>query len=422
MFVTLLWFRRGAGITWIDLGLWIKARCKVGGNISTYTRGSNNIQLNMDEVQIKQTVPQISFKKRSAKAKSSLRKKAPSPAPTSETTSGSDYSASDEEGGRTIKRRRKNATVTASSADTSGKRHTTVAAVNDGDENDGSASSFSAAHFAHQQTNNATKHSNWFDEEIGGDEKDEQLLSAKNLLGNTRSKPTTARSTATSSGDVDGTYRGTANYQSFIQKNPNAPSKQFGPIKAATNIRTITITDYSPDVCKDYKLTGYCGFGDGCKFLHAREDYKAGWELDRDWEIGTKGKKVVGRTVASRASKTGNGDGDADASDGEDEDELLENIPFACVICKKPYQEPIVTKCGHYFCESCALQRYRKNPSCAACGAGTGGVFNTAKKLRRLLERKKERMRRRKEKAMEEDGDVSEDEDEGVGVGEGASE
>ncbi|PGG98211.1 RING finger protein 113A [Blastomyces parvus] len=366
----------------------------------------------MDETQIEQPAPEISFKKRSAKAKSSFRKKAPSPPPASASSSGSDFSDSDEEGGRTIKRRRKNATVTASSAATGVQGQRAGSRLNDGEN----SSSATPAPFPLQQTNDATKQSNWFDEE--GDEK---LLSAKNLLGNTRNKPTTATSAATSHLDADGKYRGAANYQSFIQKNPDAPTKQFGPIKAPTNIRTITVTDYSPDVCKDYKLTGYCGFGDGCKFLHAREDYKAGWELDRDWEIGTKGKKVVGRTVASRASKAGYGDGSANANasgdedEDEDEDELLENIPFACVICKKPYKEPIVTKCGHYFCEGCALQRYRKNPSCAACGTGTGGVFNTAKKLRKLLEKKRERIRRRKERAREEGEEISDDDSDGEG-------
>ncbi|EEH33898.1 pre-mRNA-splicing factor cwc24 [Paracoccidioides lutzii Pb01] len=376
----------------------------------------------MGEAQTVETTPQISFKKRSAKAKSSsFRKRAPSP-PAPASDSASDYSTSDEEGGRTIKRRRKNATVTASSANsTIAQRQRAVI--------DDSSTSTSAAPLPIPQTNDATKHSNWFDDDAGG--KDGEL-SARNLLGNTRknqgnSAPATstsavdaahvATSTSTPSNLPDGTYRGSANYQSFLQKNPNATHKQFGPIKAPTNIRTITITDYSPDVCKDYKQTGFCGFGDGCKFLHAREDYKAGWELDRDWEIGTRGKKVVGRTVASRDSKAG---GSGDQGEGEDEDdELLENIPFACVICKQPYKTPIVTRCGHYFCEGCALQRYRKNPSCAACGSGTGGVFNTAKKLSRLLERKRERIRKRKEKAREEGEEVSEDEDEEEGVAAG---
>lgn len=149
---------------------------------------------------------------------------------------------------------------------------------------------------------------------------------------------------------------------------------------------------------RSYKQTGFCGFGDSCKFLHLREDYKQGWELDRDWEISTKDKKLVGRTVASRGKITGSADGEVE----DDDDELLENIPFACVICKKPYTDPIVTKCGHYFCEACALQRYRKTPSCAACGSSTGGVFNVAKKLSRLLERKRERDRKRRENEITE--------------------
>jgi RING finger protein 113A len=80
---------------------------------------------------------------------------------------------------------------------------------------------------------------------------------------------------------------------------------------------------------------------------------------------------------------------------------LLESIPFVCIICKENYKHPIVTKCGHYFCESCALKRYKKDPSCAACGSGTGGVFNTAKTLNRLLERKREREAKKKAKEDE---------------------
>lgn len=102
----------------------------------------------------------------------------------------------------------------------------------------------------------------------------------------------------------------------------------------------------------------------------------------------------------------------AEDDEDDDDDELLESIPFACIICKGPYKSPIITKCGHYFCESCALQRYRKNPSCAACGAGTGGVFNVAKKLNRLLEKKRERARKRREKAIAEGEEVSSEEEE----------
>lgn len=130
--------------------------------------------------------------------------------------------------------------------------------------------------------------------------------------------------------------------------------------------------------------------------------------MDRDWEIGTNGKKLNGRVVSQRKGAGKMAEDDED----DDDDELLESIPFACIICKKPYQNPIITKCGHYFCESCALQRYRKNPNCAACGAGTGGVFNVAKKLNTLLDKKRERARKAREQAIAEGEEVSEEEEE----------
>ncbi|KAL2835519.1 hypothetical protein BJY01DRAFT_223619 [Aspergillus pseudoustus] len=314
--------------------------------------------------------PQVTFKKRGAK-KASFRKKPESPPPDAD--SDSSFTSSDDEEGRRIKRRRKSAVVSASS--TSNLRRE--------DTSDGQAT----AALPIASSNDATKHSNWYDDE----------LNEKNLLGTTRARPDTSALSA-----PDGTYKGASNYQSFIQKNPNAPTKQFGPIKAPTNVRTVTFTDYAPDVCKDYKLTGFCGYGDSCKFTHMREDYKQGWELDRDWDVSTKGKNLAGKVVSQRGSKP--------EEEDEDEEEL-ENIPFACLICKKPYQNPIVTKCGHYFCEACALQRYRKSPSCAVCGAGTGGVFNVAKKLNGLLEKKRARARQRREQAIENGEDPSSDEE-----------
>ncbi|KAL8734597.1 MAG: hypothetical protein Q9181_003163 [Wetmoreana brouardii] len=327
------------------------------------------------------------FKKRGSKRSSTLRKRPAASPPANSDSSG--YSS--DNGEPRIKRRRKTAAVTASSSTTSKTPPTDFSAT----KYTGDRSSLIS------ETNDATKHSNWFDE-------NDPSTSTKNLLGTTRARPSSTTNTSTPSTEDDGTYKGSANYRSFIQKNPNAPTKQVGPIKAPTNIRTITVTDFAPDVCKDYKQTGFCGFGDSCKFLHAREDYKQGWELDKEWEnIGSKSK----RSTAGSKTKSNAVDGDAD----DDDDALLENIPFACIICKKPYTNPIVTKCGHYFCEACALQRYRKSPSCAACGAGTGGVFNGAKGLRKLLDKKRERARRRKEEAREKGEEVSEEEEEEEG-------
>ncbi len=141
--------------------------------------------------------------------------------------------------------------------------------------------------------------------------------------------------------------------------------------------------------------------GDNCKFLHAREDYKSGWELDREWEIATKGMKKIDGVIVASANRKKHGDDDED--DDEEEAARLENIPFACILCKEPYTSPIVTRCGHYFCERCALKRYRQNPVCAACGLGTNGVFNSATRLQKLLDRKRERAAKREAAAEEEE-------------------
>lgn len=121
-------------------------------------------------------------------------------------------------------------------------------------------------------------------------------------------------------------YRGAANYHKHLTKRTDVMDKKMthGPIRATANVRTITVMDYQPDVCKDYKETGFCGYGDSCKFLHDRGDYLAGWQMDK--VDPNSGQPVV---------------------DEEDEEE---EVPFACLLCRQPFTDPIITKCGHYFC------------------------------------------------------------------------
>lgn len=320
--------------------------------------------------------PVALFKKRTNKNKSNIRKRPATP-PLADSDD-DDYSSSEDEAGHKIKRRKRNTgTVTASSKPTASTTEITLAA-------------HAASRAGITSANDATKTTEWFDERPPS-------LSSKQLLGSTRALPAAP----------DGTYKGLAAQKqtTFIQRNPDAPNRSIGPIKAPTNIRTITVTDFAPDVCKDYKTTGFCGFGDNCKYLHAREDYKAGWQLDKEWETVTKGKKNIGGTTVARAGRGGG------EEEEEDDDAELEGVPFACIICREGYKHPVVARCGHYFCEACALGRYRKDPSCAACGSGTGGVFNVAKGLKKLLDRKREAAAKRRERAIEAGEEVSEDEE-----------
>ncbi|KAL6301240.1 hypothetical protein BKA93DRAFT_739043 [Sparassis latifolia] len=177
----------------------------------------------------------------------------------------------------------------------------------------------------------------------------------------------------------DGLYRGQKAYASHIKRNQEVPkAMRVGPQRSSgSTIRTVTIVDYQPDVCKDYKETGYCGYGDTCKFLHDRGTYLAGWQLDK---LAENPQKEV-----------------EDASDSDSD----EDIPFACIICRKSYTDPVVTRCGHYFCSACAIKRFAKTPKCAACGAPTAGIFNRADKVI-------EKMKAKKAQESADDGDGGE--------------
>jgi RING finger protein 113A len=143
-------------------------------------------------------------------------------------------------------------------------------------------------------------------------------------------------------------------------------------MRAATNIRSTFVVDYKPDICKDYKQTGFCGWGDSCKFIHDRGDYKQGWQIDRDWEIKEKARKEQ----EARNEKLGE-DGIANESDEELDDEL----PVGCGICNTAWVDakfPIMTSCKHYFCEKCALKHNESSNECYLCGQATNGTFNSA--------------------------------------------
>eukprot|EP00919_Chromeraceae_sp_WS-2016_P073717 GHVR01174306.1.p1 GENE.GHVR01174306.1~~GHVR01174306.1.p1 ORF type:complete len:302 (-),score=77.53 GHVR01174306.1:111-1016(-) len=153
-------------------------------------------------------------------------------------------------------------------------------------------------------------------------------------------------------------------------------SVMMGPLNnTPSHIRINTFFDYAPDVCKDYKETGYCGWGDTCKFLHDRSDYKSGWQLEKEWDEEQKRKQ---ERVAMKLARRHMGEASSSSSDGSEDSD---GLPFACLICKAPWTEkcnPVVTLCEHYFCERCALTHYSKAKGCAACNEPTNGVFNVA--------------------------------------------
>ncbi|NWW59238.1 R113A protein, partial [Ifrita kowaldi] len=172
----------------------------------------------------------------------------------------------------------------------------------------------------------------------------------------------------------DKIYRGINNYQKYVKPkvtsmgNASSGTVRKGPIRAREHLRVTVRWDYQPDICKDYKESGSCGFGDSCKFLHDRSDYKHGWQMERELDEGCYG-------INNNKNYEVN---------SEEED-----TPSKCFICSGSFKNPVVTKCRHRFCESCALQHHRKSQRCCLCGKQTNRVFNPAKELTAKLGKRK---------------------------------
>lgn len=178
-------------------------------------------------------------------------------------------------------------------------------------------------------------------------------------------------------------YRGMNNYTQYLDKTKQhgifkGAGIQQGPQRITSHIRWSIRMDYQPDVCKDYKETGYCGYGDSCKFMHDRGDYKTGWELEKEWEEQQRQKRMGIKR-------------------NEENYEIHpdEDIPFACFICRKPFTDPIQTKCRHFFCEQCALKTFKKDMKCKICGENTFGSFSAVDK------KTKEKLDQRLKRAIE---------------------
>ncbi|KAJ2398221.1 RNA-splicing factor [Coemansia sp. RSA 2603] len=191
---------------------------------------------------------------------------------------------------------------------------------------------------------------------------------ATNKAKTTDSASSTDKTVTDAEQNVSGIYTGKKGY---TNRASGAGSRRTGPFKAPTNVRSTSVFDYQPNVCKDYKETGYCGYGDSCIFLHDRGTYKTGWQLEKEFEEAQAG-------VQRDNSKLWKIDDEESANSSKTNDEEL---PFACLICRSPFKQPVVTKCQHYFCEACALQNYKKTPKCYACGAATNGIFKPAKNI-----------------------------------------
>ncbi|PFH35118.1 zinc finger (CCCH type) motif-containing protein [Besnoitia besnoiti] len=238
-----------------------------------------------------------------------------------------------------------------------------------------------------------------------------------------------------------GIYRGQGAHRVYVKRREGALSHAkttglYGPVRGTNNVRMTMYVDYNPEICKDYKETGYCGFGNTCKFLHDRTDYKGGWQIEREWQQLQKRKQASAQlcSVSFRsqlpeklrriAEGLASSDDDTDKnSESSDASEDEEGLPFACLKCRQKWTEemnPVVTRCGHYFCETCAYSHYSTSIKCYQCGKETQGIFNAAfdllKKVKNIeadRARKAQRRKQRRGDHAEASDDDAQSEDDG---------
>lgn len=131
-------------------------------------------------------------------------------------------------------------------------------------------------------------------------------------------------------------------------------SQTIGPVKPLTSVPLKDYNvrfDYAPDLCKDYLETGYCGFGDSCKFLHDRGDYKMGWELDESTHT-EQNYQIEEPTNPSLIS---------------------------CQLCQREHsaetKSKILPECQHRFCYQCITTALRKKLKCPLCKVPVSGII-----------------------------------------------
>lgn len=132
--------------------------------------------------------------------------------------------------------------------------------------------------------------------------------------------------------------------------------------QTTTDDRTPEVpVDYAAELCKDYRETGFCGFGDSCKFLHDRSAYTPSWKAGES----SAPERLPGSGGPLRSFVW-----------GAKRPRVHVQEDGICNRCRGALSSPVRLKaCGHVFCRECALTAVRESPRCAVCNGLHGGAL-----------------------------------------------
>lgn len=161
-------------------------------------------------------------------------------------------------------------------------------------------------------------------------------------------------------------YRGQKGYALYSEKSDSSirASKytgSLGPIQAPSHLRATCRFDYSYGLCKDWKISGYCGYGDSCIFVHDRSELKTGWELEKEWEKEQEEKRKRALEQIERKAE-------------EEAEEKPEEKIKGCEKCGQTVE--VSTICKHLFCYKCSIELMMKSTKCYVCKKDTKGIVN----------------------------------------------
>ncbi|KAL0213516.1 hypothetical protein RCL1_007142 [Eukaryota sp. TZLM3-RCL] len=134
---------------------------------------------------------------------------------------------------------------------------------------------------------------------------------------------------------------------------------------SSSAISTKTELDMQPHICKDWMETGFCGYGDNCKFAHIRLVDES--EHTKKLHEQLRSKRALLQQLNKKSSTTAPTTTVQQEKDKIPEEQEATPLP-KCSMCSDQ-KDLFKSKCGCVYCLSCSKLT---EEGCFSCGSETG--------------------------------------------------